>query len=137
MGTQQLLLIALVVVLVGIAVAVGIYMFNVQAFNANRQAILVELATLNAKAVEYWKLPVSMGGAGGDVLNATTEGLAAYLGFTAEPSKMVSIDYMLFSENAEFHLNSLQEADMEIEALGTATLGGKFQIGRASCRERV
>jgi len=128
MGTQQLLLIALAVVLIGIAIAVGIYMFNYQAYNANRQAIMVEMASLRAKAVEYWSLPPSMGGAGNDMWNADLQGLAAYLGFSEvfPSSKIIQIDYIYVSENGEYHLNSFNEADMEIEALGMVSFRGKF-----------
>ena len=45
MGQQQLLLIILGVIVVGIAVAVGITMFSDSAVNANRDAMVNDLVT--------------------------------------------------------------------------------------------
>ncbi len=39
MATQQILLIVLTVIIVGIAIAVGIAMFKAHAINSNRQAV--------------------------------------------------------------------------------------------------
>nr|MBC8383659.1 hypothetical protein [Candidatus Cloacimonadota bacterium] len=43
MGTQQILLIVLSVIIVGIAVAVGITMFNAQSVNSNRNACIADM----------------------------------------------------------------------------------------------
>jgi Tfp pilus assembly protein PilN len=50
MGQQQLLLIILGVIIVGIAVAVGITMFQDNAVDQNRSAVIADLTTLAAKA---------------------------------------------------------------------------------------
>ena len=52
MGTQQLLLIVLGVIIVGIAIAVGITIFNNQAYNANQQAVSQELNTLGSQIIQ-------------------------------------------------------------------------------------
>ena len=49
MGQQQLLLIILGVIIVGIAVAVGITMFQDNAISANRDAVTNDLVQLAAK----------------------------------------------------------------------------------------
>jgi uncharacterized membrane protein YgcG len=126
MGLQQVLLLVLSVILVGVAIAVGIVMFNYHAFNANRQAIFVELEILKTKAVEYWSLPESMGGAGQNPLEASLEGMASYLGFVSPDAKVVHQDYVYVSENGEYHLNSFDLADMQIEVLGYTSFRGKF-----------
>jgi hypothetical protein len=64
MGQQQLLLIVLGVIVVGIAIAVGISLFNANAINANRDAVVSDLNNLGALAISYYKKPVSMGGGG-------------------------------------------------------------------------
>jgi Tfp pilus assembly protein PilE len=66
MGQQQLLLIVLGVIIVGIAVAVGINMFSSSAVDANRDAITADLANLAAKAQQYYKKPSTMGGGNND-----------------------------------------------------------------------
>jgi len=62
MGQQQLLLIVLGIIIVGIAVAVGINMFRSSAVDANRNAIVSDLAHLASKAQQHLKKPTSMGG---------------------------------------------------------------------------
>ena len=62
MGQQQLLLIVLGIIIVGIAVAVGINMFRSSAVDANRNAVISDLAHLASKAQQHLKKPISMGG---------------------------------------------------------------------------
>ncbi|MDD4224566.1 MAG: hypothetical protein PHD87_08290 [Candidatus Cloacimonetes bacterium] len=64
MGTQQLLLIVLGVIIVGIAIAVGITIFNNQSYNANSNALASEANSYAAMAIQYWKTPQSQGGLG-------------------------------------------------------------------------
>jgi hypothetical protein len=64
MGQQQLLLIVLGVIIVGIAVVVGINLFNANATNANRDGVISDLNNLGAMAQQYYKKPLSMGGGG-------------------------------------------------------------------------
>jgi Tfp pilus assembly protein PilE len=62
MGQQQLLLIILGVIVVGIAVAVGITMFQDNAVSANRDAVVNDLVNLAARAQQYYRRPTSLGG---------------------------------------------------------------------------
>jgi len=71
MGQQQLLLIVLGVIIVGIAVVVGINLFNANAVNANRDGVISDLNNLGAMAQQFYKKPVSMGG-GGNSFTPTT-----------------------------------------------------------------
>ncbi len=64
MGQQQLLLIVLGVIIVGIAVVVGINVFTASSVNANRDAVISDLTTLAAMAQQYYRKPVAMGGGG-------------------------------------------------------------------------
>jgi len=64
MGQQQLLLIILGVIIVGIAVAVGITMFKTNAVAANRDALVGDLTNLAARAHQYYRRPTSLGGGG-------------------------------------------------------------------------
>ncbi len=65
MGQQQLLLIILGVIIVGIAIAVGITMFSSSSIQANKDAIINDLNNLGANAYQYRIRPVTMGGGGG------------------------------------------------------------------------
>ncbi|MCZ6775947.1 MAG: hypothetical protein O7D34_05775 [Ignavibacteria bacterium] len=65
MGQQQLLLIILGVIVVGIAVAVGITMFQDNAISANRDAVTNDLVNLSARAQQYYRRPTALGGGQG------------------------------------------------------------------------
>ncbi len=80
MGQQQLLLIILGVIIVGIAVAVGITMFQDSSGSSNRDAVASDLMNLASRAQQYYRKPSSMGG-GGNTFNGLT--LAA---LTAKPA---------------------------------------------------
>ena len=64
MGQQQLLLIVLGVIIVGIAIAVGISMFKSNAQSSNRDQVINDLNNLAAKAEQFWRKPTSMAGGG-------------------------------------------------------------------------
>ncbi len=64
MGQQQLLLIVLGVIVVGIAVVVGINLFNANAESAAKDGIVSDATNLGALAQQYYKKPTSMGGGG-------------------------------------------------------------------------
>jgi type II secretory pathway pseudopilin PulG len=65
MGQQQLLLIILGVIIVGIAIAVGLQLFQAGSVGANSDAVQNDLMNIAAHADQYRIRPVSMGGGGG------------------------------------------------------------------------
>ena len=75
MGQQQLLLIVLGVIVVGIAVVVGINLFNANSVSSNRDGVVSDLNNLGAMAQQFYKKPVSMGGGGNsfDDTNGATD----------------------------------------------------------------
>lgn len=62
MGQQQLLLIILGVIIVGVAIVVGINMFTANAIEAKRNNVINDLLHLASEAQRYYKTPTSMGG---------------------------------------------------------------------------
>ncbi len=64
MGTQQLMLIVLGVIIVGIAIVVGIQMFGQSAVEANKNAILQDALNVAAKAQQWYRKPTVLGGGG-------------------------------------------------------------------------
>jgi len=62
MGSQQLLLIVVGVVLIGIMVIVGVFMFRDQAAATNRDAMTNDLIHLASGAQKYYRRPSVMGG---------------------------------------------------------------------------
>ncbi len=73
MGQQQLLLIILGVIVVGIAVAVGITMFTDNAVNANREAVTNDLVNLAARAQQFYRRPTALGGGGNQFVGLTAD----------------------------------------------------------------
>ena len=123
---QQLLTLVLIVILVGIAIAVGITIFSNSAYQANIQAMTVELQTFRARAAEYWRLPVGLGGAGQDITRTDTEGLALYLGFEPSYGKVIQVTFSFNSDNGEYHFQSCNDSVMTILALGKEAKGNKY-----------
>lgn len=92
MGQQQLLLIILGVIIVGIAIAVGLSLFSAQSIQSNRDAIINDLNNLAGQAYQFRIRPQSMGGGQGD-----------YTTF-AIPTKMKT------NENATYSVNPSQNS---------------------------
>jgi len=65
-GQQQLLLIVLGVIIVGIAIVVGITTFKSNAVSANRDQVMNILIHLASRAQQYYMKPTSMGGGNRD-----------------------------------------------------------------------
>ena len=65
MGQQQLLLIILGVIIVGIAIAVGITLFGSSSISSNKDAIVADINNIAANAFQYKIRPSTMGGGGG------------------------------------------------------------------------
>jgi hypothetical protein len=65
MGQQQLLLIILGVIIVGIAIAVGLSLFSAQSIQANKDAMINDLNNIAAHAYQFKIRPSSMGGGSG------------------------------------------------------------------------
>ncbi len=66
MGQQQLLLIVLGVIIVGVAIAVGVTQFKSSAIDSNRQAVIGDLINYAAKAQRFYRTPTSLAGGGQD-----------------------------------------------------------------------
>lgn len=62
MGQQQLLLIVLSIIIVGIAIYVGFYLLASNKADHNRQAIISDLLNYANKAQQYYRTPAQMGG---------------------------------------------------------------------------
>ena len=64
MGQQQLLLIVLGVIIVGIAVVVGINVFTASSFQSNQDAVVADCTNLASLAQQYYRKPTALGGGG-------------------------------------------------------------------------
>ena len=69
MGQQQLLLLVLAAIIVGVGVLVGVNMFQENAAQANFDAVRQDCLTFASRAQAWAKRPVAMGGGGQDFTN--------------------------------------------------------------------
>ena len=102
MGQQQLLLIILGVIIVGIAIAVGLSLFSAQSIQANKDAMINDLNNIAAHAYQFKIRPSSMGG-----------GQGSYSGYSI-PSKMAT------NENATYTVSSATATAVTILATSVA-----------------
>jgi hypothetical protein len=64
MGQQQILLIILSVIVVGVAVAAGINLFSANAIEQKRNEVINECALLASEAQLYYRKPIALSGGG-------------------------------------------------------------------------
>lgn len=124
MGTQQLLLIVLGVIIVGVAIAVGITIFNNQAYNNNRQAVATELNTYGTSAMQWWKTPEAQGGAGRTFVEGDApDDIAQYIGFGADA------DAVYTTSTGSFKVISVgADTTVVLHGIGTDSKGGKYPL---------
>ena len=84
MGTQQILLVILGVIMVGVAIAVGLAMFSPTLAESNKDAIVNDLMNISQYAYRYKLTPVPFGGGG-----------RVYTGFVI-PEKLSETDYAAY-----------------------------------------
>ena len=85
MGTQQILMIVLSVIVVGAAIAVGIDMFNMYSRQMDRFAIAIELNNIAINGTTWWRTPAMLGGGQNGTLTPapSREGFINFLGANA------------------------------------------------------
>ncbi|RIK82182.1 hypothetical protein DCC62_00795 [candidate division KSB1 bacterium] len=75
MGQQQLLLLILAAVIVGVAITLGINMFAQNSAQANQEAVMQDVLTIASRAQAWYRRPVQMGGGGRSYANMTLANL--------------------------------------------------------------
>ena len=75
MGQQQLLLLVLSTIIVGVSIVVGIGMFQDSAMNANIDTVTQECVTIASKASEWFNKSTALAGGNGDFTDLTLEKL--------------------------------------------------------------
>ncbi len=124
MGTQQILLIVLAVIIVGVAIAVGVTLFITQAYNNNQQACASELQNNYCTiSIQYYKTPKSQGGAGQDSTEVTVEKVATFLGFLGPNHSLMNP-----SDNGEFRVTNASGTTVTLKALGKELKAGKHPL---------
>jgi hypothetical protein len=123
MGTQQILLIVLSVIIVGAAIAVGITMFNNQSYNSNKTAIAADAQNFATQVVQYYKTPESQGGADRIDANMTDTNIAAFIGWKTTTTGQTRTT----TENGDYTITSIDGTSKKVQlyGLGKEEKGGK------------
>ncbi|HTR99158.1 MAG TPA: hypothetical protein VML00_05355 [Bacteroidota bacterium] len=118
MGQQQLLLIILSVIVVGIAVTLGIQMFSDSSIDANRDEITNDLNNLASRAHQYYRRPSYLGGGGN-----------SFAGLTADAAGIAKLTNSPKNDNGVYSIASAgsgsgSSASVEILGIGTELYEG-------------
>jgi hypothetical protein len=108
MGQQQMLLVALGVIIIAIAIAVGILLFGAASVTTNKDALINDMGNLAGNAYQYKLRLRSMGGGGG-----------SYSGYVI-PSKLASNADGTFSITSSAP-SSLVLCGTSVQGFGTVT----------------
>jgi hypothetical protein len=108
MGTQQILMIVLSVIIVGSAIVVGLTMMSAPEQNTMRQHAIHDLQFFASQILAFKRTPTSMGGGLGNVFDKTQ--LGNYLGFT---------DNVYTNQNATYTLVEYKDNVAQISAQNT------------------
>jgi hypothetical protein len=110
LGQQQLLLIALAIIIVGISIAVSIQLFRSNAIEQKRDLLIEETTSLGYMAIQYYKKPAELGG-----------GSKSFLGWSI-PSQMVT------TANGNFMTSTVTADQVIITGTGTEVVTGVDSI---------
>ncbi|HLX11634.1 MAG TPA: hypothetical protein VKS81_02360 [Bacteroidota bacterium] len=127
MGQQQLLLIILGVIIVGVAIAVGISMFSGQSNASNRDNIIADLNNLGADSFQFKIRPTSMGGGAG---NYAAYAIPSAWG-AGNPNATYTISGTPTTTNISFHAVSktVTSATVDMSFDGTGHTTGPVSAG--------
>jgi Tfp pilus assembly protein PilE len=121
MGQQQLLLVILVTIIVGIATVVAINIFGTAAEQANQDAVRQDLLAAAAQAQGIHARPVMMGGSGGDFTDDTTlpnDNFSERLGIPGTVNGLI-----ISNENAQYTITRTGANTLDISADPTGSPG--------------
>lgn len=113
MGQQQLLLIILGVIIVGVAIQVGVSMFSSQSIKANQDAILLDLTNLAADVYQYKIRPTIMGGGNG-----------TYAGYVISATGPWGVE----NPNATYSILTQTNTELKLKAASIQVDGASIEI---------
>jgi len=103
MGQQQLLLLILSAVIVGVAIVMGINMFSENAGQANQDAVMQDVLTIASRAQAWYRRPVQLGGGG-----------RTYVGMT-----LANLNFDAANDNGTYLLSGNSATNVTITGTGT------------------
>lgn len=117
MGQQQLLLVILVTIIVGIATVVAINTFSSSFDSANVDAVRQDVAQIAASAQSYYMKPTMLGGGGKDFSGITFEDIT----FAAD--NMNNDGTIAWNENGTYEITSTGTGTINISATPSSSDG--------------
>ncbi|HTP79437.1 MAG TPA: hypothetical protein VMM57_03415 [Bacteroidota bacterium] len=99
MGQQQLILVLLGIMIIGVGIAAGLGLFSTNNSNNNKMAIMQDLNNIAAHAIKYQVRPATMGGGNG-----------SFDGFTIAPN-------MVSNANASYSTTSISSNSITVLAV--------------------
>lgn len=111
MGQQQLLLIVLSVIIVGISVVVGIQTFSSSAAAANQDAVVADLTKMGSDAQGWYRKPSMLGG-GGSSFGSTTLTLLGY------PTNPTDVSGTYATSNGDYTITGRAAGEFVIQGIG-------------------
>jgi len=118
MGQQQLLLVILVTIIVGIATVVAINTFGSAADQANIDAVNNDIAALASAAQGYYMRPTMLGGGSRSFSGITFEGLAFPATYTDNGTPPTAVN-----ENGRYEIVSIGDDAFTINAYPASSEG--------------
>jgi len=117
MGQQQLLLVILVTIIVGIATVVAINIFGTASEQANKDAVRQDLLAATVQAQGIWAKPTMLGGAGRDfAANMTTSEILEALNIPGEldnPTTPTQVE----NENGTYSVNGTASNSLTLDGI--------------------
>ncbi len=119
MGQQQILLIVLGIIIVGIAIVVGLDNFQSKAVQANRDAVIIDLNYLASDALAYYKKTSTYGG-----------GEQSFTGY--------DLPFLLkTNDNGTYSVLSTQQQKVIVEGIGVEKEGNLGCSGSNNIKYRI
>jgi hypothetical protein len=123
MGTQQIFLIVVSVIMVCGAIGLGLSMYNNASYKSNESALTTEMRGYTAQLIGFWNTTTDLGGAGYLNANITVSKVCAFLAWSGANNSYKSA-------NGEFRLTSVTTVGstvvVTLKALGTDKKNNKF-----------
>jgi len=116
MGQQQLLLVILVTIIVGIATVVAINTFGSAADQANIDAVNNDIATLASAAQGYYMRPAMLGGGGRTFNGPDGEDPITFEGLAFPASEINDDGDIAVNENGRYKITDVTAQSFTIEA---------------------
>lgn len=115
MGQQQLLLVILVTIIVGVATVVALNVFGSSAKNANRDAVRQDILTIGSEAQGWYMKPSLMGGGGDSFVNVNFDTLG--FGYNKkETTAKGGNSTDVYNANGEYQLQTATADSVEVIA---------------------